>query len=263
MAVFQHVLWGYELTYPDNWVHQTSEAVESFAANAEALTQDYTGEQSGLILVRGGWNSTRQPIQPLWNQHIGMLASWLGARQVGSAPWHMGGANGIEAEIVLPQKDNRRLWTGILERGLVVLHFVVLHLKEERAVFEPLATQIISSLRFPAEVAGVLTSEEGLPLPPGYTPIQVETILEDIADPTLWRAYNGQSGVDGLQAFYLREASNYGWNVEEYIPFPSPADLGFARLSLMKDNQKITLGIMPYTIEDKGYQPGRLVIKLG
>ena len=149
MAVFQHVLWGYELTYPDNWAHQTQEGVEAFAITSQALAPDYVGPDSGQILVRAEWNCAHQPIQPLWNRHIGMLASWLGAKQVGSALWRMGGASGIEAEIVLPKKDNRRLWTGILERNLIVLHFVVIHMKEERSSFEPLATQVISSLFLP------------------------------------------------------------------------------------------------------------------
>ena len=65
MSVFQHVLWGYELTYPDNWVHQTTGAVEAFAAISEALTPDYSGEYSGQILVRGEFNCARQPIGPL------------------------------------------------------------------------------------------------------------------------------------------------------------------------------------------------------
>ena len=263
MSVFQHVLWGYELTYPDNWVHQTTGAVEAFAAIPESLTPDYSDENSGQILVRGEFNCAHQPIGPLWNQHVGKLASWLGAKQVGSAPWRMGGAIGIEADILLPKKDNRRLWTGILERGFTVLNFVVLHLKEERAIFEPLATQIISSLRFPPEVAGVLTNEDGLPLPPGYSPIQPQSILEDIADPTHWRAYDGQSGVDGLQAFYLREAPNYGWTVAEYAPFPSPAELGFARLRLVKEAQEVMLGIMPYRGEEKDSVSGKLVFKMG
>jgi hypothetical protein len=262
MAVFQHVLWGYELTYPDNWVHQTLGAVEGFAAIPEALTPDYVGPDSGQILVRCEWNCARTQIEPIWNRHIGMLASWVGAKQLGSAPWRMGGASGIEAEIVLPKKDNRRLWTGILQRGLTVLNFVVLHLKEERAEFEPIATRIISSLRFPPEIAGVLTHENGLPLPPGYTPISPQAVVNDIADPQNWRAYSGQSGIDALQAFYLRESVNFGWTVEEYAPFPAPTELGFARLKLVKGSQSVMLGIMPYSSEDKTVTSAHLVFKL-
>lgn len=263
MAVFQHVLWGYELTYPDEWAHQTQGPIEAFASLPEALTPDYTGQNSGQILVRGEWNCARQPIEPIWNRHIGMLAGWLGAKQVGSAPWRMAGATGVEAEIVLPKKDNRRLWTGILERNFTVLHFIVLHLREERALFEPKATEIISSLRFPAEVAGVLTDEAGFPLPPDYFQVPPQQVIDDIVEPEKWRAYDGQSGVDALQAFYLREAPNYGWEVVEYVPFPSPSELGFARLRLVKAGRTVMLGLMPYKTETNGSAlPARLVFKL-
>lgn len=263
MAVFQHVLWGYELSYPDDWIHQTQGSIETFAGIPEALTPDYAGPNSGQILVRCEWNCARQPIEPLWNRHVGMLASWLGAKEVGSAPWQMGGAAGLEAEIVLPTKDARRLWTGILEHNFTVLHFIVLHLKEERSIFEPLATQVISSLRFPAETAGVRTGAEGLPLPPDYDPVPAQDVIEDIANPESWRAYDGRSGVDALQAFYLREAPNYGWQVTEYVPFPSPANLGFARLRLEREGRPVTLGIMPYHDEGEAETlPARLVFKL-
>jgi hypothetical protein len=263
MAVFQHVLWGYELSYPEDWIYKSLGDVEGFALISEALTPEYAGPQSGQVLVRVEWNCARQPIEPIWNRHIGMLASWLGAKQVGAAPWHMGGAIGIEAEIVLPKKDQRRLWTGILERGMTVLNFVVLHLKEEREIYQTAATKIISSLRFPAEMAGVLIDESGLLLPPGYGSISVGEVLDDVNDPERWRAFDGASDVGALQAFFLREAPNHGWSIEEYVPFPSPAELGFARLRMEKDGRKITLGIMPY--QAKGNQkssPGRLVFKL-
>jgi hypothetical protein len=263
MSVFQHILWGYELTYPDDWAQRTLGPVEGFAAIPEALTPDYSGENSGQILVSSTWNSYQQPVEPLWNQHMTKLAIGLGSKHVGSAPWQMGGASGVEAEIRLPKKDERRLWTGVLERGLTVMYFVVLHLKAERLKFEPLATQIISSLRFPAKIEGLLTSEDGLPLPPGYSPIPPQSILEDIGDAAQWRAYDGKSGIDGLQAFYVREARNYGWTVAEYAPFPSPADLGFARFKLVRNGEQVMLGILPYRGEEKGSVPGRLVFKIG
>ena len=142
----------------------------------------------------------------------------------------MGGASGVEAEILLPKKDERRLWTGILERGLTVLYFVVLHLKEERDQFEPLATQIISSLRFPAELEGVLTNEDGLPLPPGYSPIQPQSILEDIADATQWRAYDGKSGIDGLQAFYATRGAQLRLDRGRICALPQPGRSGLCAL---------------------------------
>lgn len=263
MTVFQNILWGYALSYPDQWAHRTLGALEGFAEIAEAFDPDYSGPNSGQILARGEWNCPRQPIEPIWNRHIGMLASWVGAKQLGSAPWRMGGAVGLEAEIVLPKKDNRRLWTGILEHHFTVLHFVVLHIREERAEFEPQATQIISSLRFLPNVSGVLATEDGLPLPPGYEPVNPQDIVEHIANPDQWLAYDGQSNVGALQAFYLRESPNYGWQIIEYVPFPSPAELGFGRLTLTKGDRTLTLGIMPYQDGEGKETLGRLVIKIG
>jgi len=262
MAVFQHVLWGYELTYPDDWIQRTMGEVEAFAMIPEALTPDYNGPRSGQILLRAEFNSSQQAIEPIWNRHMGMIAGWLGAKQVGSAPWKMAGASGVEAEIVLPKKDERRLWTGILQRNLTVLNFLVLHLKEEYGLFQPLATQIISSLRFPQEVAGVLTTADGFPLPPDYMPVPAQDILQDIRNPSNWRAYDGQSSIDSLQAFYLREAPNFGWSILEFIPLSTQTNLGFARLKLKKGDRGITLGIMPYQ-EENGptTRPARLVLK--
>ncbi len=264
MGVFQHVLWGFELTYSDDWIHRKMGEVDGFASIPEALTPDYSGPKSGQVLVRGEFNCARQPIEPIWNRHIGMLASWLGAHQVGSSPWSMAGALGVEAEIVLPKKDDRRLWTGILERDMTVLHFIVLHLKEEYEFFQTQATQIISSLRFPPEVAGVHTGAEGLPIPPDYEPVAPQDVIDDIPNPALWRAYEGNSGIGALQSFYLREAPNYGWSVVEFVPHPSPAELGFSRFKLKKGDAIITLGLMPYQ-QDAGDlpQPARIVMKLG
>jgi hypothetical protein len=263
MAVFQHILWGYELTYPDAWAHQTVKDADGFAEIAEALDTNYIGPNAGQLLVRGEWNCARQPIESLWNQHIGLLAGLMGAKQVGSAPWRMGGASGLEAEIVMPKKDNRRLWVGILARDFRVLHFSVIHPKEERDQFEPVATQIISSLRFPIRILGIATTREGIPLPPGYTPVEPQTVIQDIVDPGQWRAYDGKDGVGALQAFYLREAPIHNWEVEEYVPFPSPSDLGFSRLRLRKGERVVTLGIMPFDVEKvTSSSPAKLVIKI-
>lgn len=263
MAVFQHILWGYQLTYPDGWIHQSKDMVETFAAIPEAVSEDYAGPGSGQILVRGEWNPFGQPIEPIWNKQVGLMASWLGAKKIGSAPWRLGSATGLEAEIVLAQKDRRRLWSGILEWKNVVLNFVVLHLKEERAAFEPLATQIISSLEFPSEMAGVAASEDGLPLPPGYAPIPPQDFIEGIANPENWRAYDGCAGADALQAFYWREAPRLGWKVDEYVPYPSASDIGFARFRLNKDGRGVMLGILPF--KENPESPvvmGRLAFKL-
>jgi hypothetical protein len=263
MAVLQHALWGYQLTYPDGWVHQTFLDTDIFASRSEALDADYIGPEAGQLVVRGEWNWSRQPVEPFWTRHIGMLAGMAGARKVGSAPWILGRATGLEAEIVLPKKENMRLWTGILARDFRILKFVVIHPLEERARFEPVATKIITSLRFPNRILGLETGPEGLPLPPGYSPADPQEILPDIAQPELWRAYEGESAVGALQAFFLREAPVYNWEVEEYLPFPGGSELGFARLRLRRGERVITLGIMPFDREKVSTSsPAKLVLKL-
>jgi hypothetical protein len=110
---------------------------------------------------------------------------------------------------------------------------------------------------------GIETTREGLPLPPEYSPVSPQSVLNDIAEPEKWRAYDGQSGIGALQAFYLREAPIHNWEVEEYVPFPSPADLGFARLRLRRGERVLTVGLMPFDEEKiTSSSPARLVIKL-
>ncbi len=266
-TIFRHTLWGYELTHPDHWIHQEVQDADAFAATLSALEPYYSGPDAGQLLVRGEWNWQRQPIEPLWNHHIGMLAGMLGAKQVGSAPWKLGEAVGLEAEIVLPKKDNQRLWTGILMKDFRVLHFMVTHPKEVRDQVEPVITTIISSLRFPNRILGIKASRAGVPLPPGYKSADPKSILTDISDPENWRAYSGKSGIGALQAFYLREVPIHNWEIDEYIPFPGPSDLGFARLQLRKDNLKIMLGMLPYDPLGSGTitasSPANVVFKVG
>ena len=185
--------------------------------------------------MRGEWNAGGQKIEPLWAQHIAKLAGIIGPKQVGAAPWKMGGgSSGLEAEIVLPKRENKRLWTGILTRGLAVLHFTVMHSLEEKDAFEPIATRVISSLAFLGHASSVRTSEMELPLPPGYNPTDPTKIVTDNPNPTNWKAYEGNSSMGALQAFYMREAIYYGWQISSYLPFPGESELGFARLQLQK-----------------------------
>jgi len=263
MKKFRHILWGYELTYPYHWTHQSVQDADAFN-DASASNDD--GLDTGQLLVRGEWNWERKPIEPLWNKHIGLMAGMIGAKQVGSAPWKLGEATGLEAEIVLPKKDNQRLWTGILMRDFRVLHFMVTHPKEARAEFEPVVTKLISSLRFPGRILGIKTSREGVPLPPRYEAVDPKNILPDVSDPTNWRAYSGTAGIGALQAFYLREVPIHNWDMEEYVPFPSSSELGFARLQLRRSNVKITLGMLPYDPSGSGTitasSPANVVIKV-
>ena len=155
MTIFQHTLWGYELTYPADWVHLTLGEVEGFAELAAALEPGYAGEKSGHLLVKAEWNATLQPVEPVWGRHMGVTAGLIGAKRVGSAPWQMGGATGLEAEIALPKESKLRLWSGVLARDFLMLHFMVTHAKEERAHFEPLVTKLIASLRFVPAIDGL------------------------------------------------------------------------------------------------------------
>lgn len=245
MTFFEHLLWGYRLEYPDGWLHHTQQSVEQFAARLEALDEDYRGPQAGKLLVRAELNSQRQDLEPLWNKQMGLLAGLLGAKKVGSAPWKMAGALGIEAEVVLPKRENRRLWAGILGYDFLILHFLVTHPLEARAEFEPAATRIISSLSFPTSLPGFLITPDGLPLPPGYTPVDPQQVISDIVDPAHWSVYTGASPIDALQLFYLREAHHLDWAVEEYAPFPGASEIGFARFRLRRGDQTVVLGLLP------------------
>ena len=123
MAIFQNPLWGFELTYPDDWAQQTNADADGFAQNAEDFDQvGDVNEQAAHMLVRGEFNGKRSPIAPLWNQHITKLSIMLGAKKLGASPFSMGGANGFEAEIQLPKRINRRLWTGLLARSHLRQH---------------------------------------------------------------------------------------------------------------------------------------------
>jgi hypothetical protein len=262
MTIFQHPLWGFEFTYPADWVHLTLGEVEGFAELAAALEPGYAGEKPGHLLVKAEWNATLQPVEPLWGRHMGVTAGLIGAKRVGSAAWQMAGAVGLEAEIALPKLSNLRLWSGILARDFLVLHFMVTHPKDDRARFEPLVTKLIASLRFVPAVEGLAGAANGLPLPPGYTPMDPRQVIPDIADTAPWSAYGGDSPIGALQAFYLREAVAHGWTVDEFLPFPADTGLGFARFRLKKDGAAVMVGLMPVGDERVTVaSPAKIVVK--
>lgn len=233
------------MSFPDEWLHRTVRDKEAFVANPEALEAGYSGPGSGQLLVNAEWNAERQPIIPIWRKHVARLSGMIGAKNIGSAPWYMGGAMGLEAEIVLPKREQQRFWTGILGRGFIVLKFAVVHPLDERHWFEPIVTDIIKSLRFLPHVEGIGVTEESFPIPPAYTPCDPRTIITDIGGEEDWRAYTGASPVGALQAFYLREAPAHGWQVETIYPFPTQEGFNFARFHLNQDNIQAVLGIMP------------------
>ncbi len=258
MAIFQHLLWGFELTYPDGWAHQSNADADGFAKNALAFETDDTGELAAHLLVRGEWNGHREPIAPLWNQHITKLAIMLGAKKLGSAPFSMGAANGFEAEIQLPKRQERRLWAGILARDTLILHFLVSHLKQERADFEPQATQIIASLRFVEHINNLTTNEAGFPLPPAYKPVDPATLVPDAQENGSWQAYDGKSDIGALQAFYYRELPHHEWEISEFIPYPNQVNIHFSRLRIHKGAFTATLGILP---GEEKKPAGKIILK--
>ena len=262
MTRFIHPLWGYELTIPADWVHTSHSGTEAFAPPVDILAPGAISPGSAQLLVSAEWNWARTEVEPLWERHLALTAGMLGARKVGSAPWHMSGAAGMEAEILLPKREEKRLWAGILLHNFMVLKFVVVHPLKDRTWFEPLATETIKSLKFLNRVLGLEQTPEGLPLPPGYSPIPPRAVVPDIPDPARWRAFDGAASVGALQAFYLREAPVYNWELEEYAPFPG-SDIGFARFRLRQAGKTIIVGLMPFADEDGAEgERGKLVVKL-
>jgi hypothetical protein len=258
MATFSDPLWGYLLTYPDDWVHHTSGDIEAFAATESALNTEYAGPQAGILLTRCEFNHTGENIDPLWNSHITKLSLMLGAKDVGSVHLAMGGGRGYEAEIVLPKKQNQRLWTGILSYGLTILHLMAAHPLDHRDWFQPLATQIVTSLRFLSKMTKLETTVAGIPLPPDYISTDPTTLLRDITGQLGWQAFKGHASPGALQAFYLRELPPLGWEITEYVPYPGKSNLNFARFKLHKENQTATLAILPSEGKESH---GNIVIK--
>jgi hypothetical protein len=262
MSRFQQLLWGYELTYPDSWAHRSLPETEGFAASPEAFEMDAQGAGSGHILLRPDWNGALQPVEQLWKQHIGQAAGMLLARNVGAAPWHMGGGVGYEAEIILPKRENRRLWVGMLSYGFVLLQLMVAHPLGDRDWFEPAATEIIKTLKFPRKMDGIAENREGVPLPPDYHAGDPAQIISDIQSSDRWAAYDGESSTGSLQAFYVREMLARGWLLAELEPFPGPSSLGFARLKFVRQEDSLTIGVMPKKqVQQPASSPASIVIR--
>lgn len=258
MTVFEHKLWGYELTYPDDWMHKAASDLEAFAPYSESLKPAYEGPRLGHLMVRGEFNPQMQPIDTLWNRHIAKLSVMLNAKKLGSAPLQFGGGTGYEVEIVLPKKDKKRLWVGILSYKTTILHLMVLHLKENRTWFEPLASKIVASIRFLEWVNDIEVNRLGIPLPPDYVPTDPLKLIPDISNPESWEGYDGSSDTGALQNFYLRELPVHGWDVIEYSPFPGSEEVNFARLRIHRDSTLATIGILP--TEEK-HPTGKIMIK--
>ena len=148
--------------------------------------------------------------------------------------------------MILPKKENKRLWLGLLRQGPIVMHMVVAHHLKDREWFEPEVSGIISSLRFVESVDGIATNQRNIPLPKDYHSIDPLEIVPDIPDIDKWEAYTGKVSTGALQAFYMRELPGLGWEITGYTPFPSEeVALGFAKLQIQAGNTRCTIGIMP------------------
>lgn len=259
MNIFQHQLWGYQIQLPEGWGHQQFGPRDGFAADLNAFESNYQGENLAQLLILGQWNSLQQPVPELWQSHLGKVSLMLGAKNLASAPWEMAGTSGLEAEIVLPKKKPQRVWTGILENGMLVLSFLALHWKEKREEVEPILSKIIASLHYLEKVQDLPSNEFGLPLPSATRPIDPLSIVSDIPDPENWQAYQTQHSPGALQAFYTRELPHRGWEITRYVPYPNPGQYPFARVLMNKDQREYSLGIMPG--EGDG-QVGSIVVKV-
>ena len=243
MAEYQNLLWGLSLTYPDSWQKALDGDAVLFSAPESNHSSDGALE-TGKVMLRPEWNPEQTDIKKLWNLHIGKIAGVLGAKRVGAGPWHMGDMKGMEAELVMPKKDPMRLWTGILTRERMILHFMVTHHKLDREWFEPLATALIKSLRFHAPAAK-REPELIFPIPPEFERTDPLSVIEDIKDPSVWQAFKGTASVGALQAFYARELPAAAWQIAAYDPIPGPSEPGFARFALQREGVQIILGILP------------------
>ena len=263
MSHFEHVLSGYALTFPDDWIHRAFPEADGFAADLRGLVRDAAGAGSGHILIQAEWDGRRLPVEPLWNAHLAKFATMVGAKQVGASAWAMAGASGFEAEIAMPKKEERRLWVGILSREATVLKFMVAHPTQDRPWFEPAVTEILKSLQFVDRVQGIRFHESGLPLPPDCRRIDPALALNDILEPEKWRVFECPHSLGGLHAFYLREAPAHGWQIETFESISGEPDTGFSRVRLRRDEKVIALGLLPYRPRHADETVlGRIAIKL-
>ncbi len=258
MPTFVHPLWGYALDYPDGWVWREDGEVVAFAAHEAALNLDYEGERLGHLVIRPELNPYLRPIEPLWTQYITRIAIMRGAKNMGSAPLRVGNLQGYEAELQLPQKSNRRLWVGLLAAGGIILHLMLTHRRDERDAFQAPASQMVRSLRFVARTEGVPATPWGVPLPPDYTPVAPQEVLADATPEQGWEAYQGAAPIAALQAFYLRELPQHGWQVETYYPYPNRSpEVRFAGFGVRREDEQATVALIPH-----GEKPTRAHVAL-
>ena len=247
MPAFVHPLWGYALDYPEGWVWREDGEVVAFAPHQAALEVTYDGPQAGHLVIRPELNPYLQPLDRLWTQYITRIGIMRGAKKMGAAPLKVGALQGYEAELLLPRKQGRRLWVGLLAAAGMILHVALTHRVEEKGYFQPLASRMVQSLRFVSHTPGGGTTEEGVPLPPGYRPVAPQEVLPDATPEQGWSAYRGEAPIAALQAFYLRELPYHGWQMTAYYPFPNrdPA-VTFAGFSVEREGRQGLVALVPH-----------------
>ena len=256
MKLFVHPLWGFSIDVPAGWTHRPMQDGDAFAEVEAAFSPDYAGPLAGHVIIQAEWNGLRRAVEPIWQNHLTRVATMFGAKAVGSAPWQIGPAAGLEAEIALPKKESNRLWLGILSHDLVVLKFLVSHPLARRADFEPQGTAILRSLRLLNGVGGLSFHPSGLPLPPECTPLPTDEVIADIGAEGSWEAFETPHSMGAVQAFYWREAPAAGWEITSFQPYPGDHPHPFARVGLRKSSKVMALGILPHA-QDVGYSSPR------
>ncbi len=246
MPTFVHPLWGYALDYPEGWVWKEEGEVTAFAPHEAALSLQYEGERMGHLAIRPELNPYLRPIEPLWTHYITRISIMRGAKKLGASPLKVGNLQGYEAELLLPVKQNKRLWIGLLAAGGVVLHLVVTHRKDEKAYFQPLVSAMVSSLRFVDHTDSYQLTAAGIPIPPRYMPAAPEDIVEDLPAHKVWDAYTGNAPIGALQVFYLRELPHQGWHIETYYPYPNRnSEIRFASFLVHNADRTAVIALIP------------------
>ncbi len=246
MPTFVHPLWGYALEYPEGWVWQEDGEVTAFAPHKAALSLQYEGKRMGHLAIRPELNPYLRPIEPLWTQYITRISVMRGAKKLGASALKIGNLKGYEAELLLPAKQNRRLWIGLLAAGGMVLHLAVTHRKDEKSYFQPLVSNMVQSLRFVEHTDEYQMTAMDLPIPPAYTPAAPEDIIEAISPHKIWDAYRGEATISALQVFYLRELPHVGWQIDTYYPYPNRnPEIRFASFLIHKAERTVVIALIP------------------
>ena len=220
MPTFVHPLCGYALDSPDGWAWEEQGEVLAFGPDPQALNPT-NPQQAAHFAIRPELNPYLRPIEPLWTEYITRVSIMKGAKKVGASPLKAGNLEGYESELLMPARQKRRLWVGLLAAGGVILHLMLTHPIEEKAVFQEPVSRMVQSLRFVAHTDNLTQNAAGVPLPPRYQPAAVESVLADTTADQGWEAFTGKAPIAALQAFYLRELPQHGWEITAYYPFPN------------------------------------------